>query len=37
MALAERKEVKDYIGIYDCNTWTLLNVSHLYYDVSIVH
>jgi hypothetical protein len=26
MALAERKEVKDHIGIYDVNTWILVMV-----------
>jgi len=28
MALAERKDTKDYIGIYHTGEWKLVNVKH---------
>ena len=27
MAIAERRDAKDYIGIYYCNDWKLVNVN----------
>lgn len=29
MALAERSDCKDYVGIYYCGDWKLINVSLL--------
>ncbi len=28
MALAERRDCKDYISIFDCSSWHLVKVSH---------
>ncbi len=38
MALAERRDAKDYIGIYYCNDWKLVNVefTSLFFNLLLV-